>query len=285
MNRLLDKQLIEIIRNAAHPLQVIPTALEPNLFSIGSQPVRAVLFDVYGTLFLSASGDIGAHVQEELLRRRIDELLYRYRLGKSAHQVSRRFFEEVKKEHHRLKAQGIDYPEVLYEDIWAKVLGMENEESIKCFATEYEMIVNPVYPMPYLKEVMDALKRKKLLMGIISNAQFFTPLLFPAFLDRTLEQLGFQPQLTIYSYICRRAKPSVYMFEKAGEILVSMGIAPGEVLYVGNDMLKDILPAAQTGFRTVLFAGDGRSLRLRENDRRCRNITPNAVVTNLKQIV
>ena len=42
------------------------------------------------------------------------------------------------------------------------------------------------------------------------------------------------------------------------------GVAPGEVLYVGNDMLNDVYAAGQVGFRTALFAGDQRSLRMRQ---------------------
>jgi putative hydrolase of the HAD superfamily len=49
-------------------------------------------------------------------------------------------------------------------------------------------------------------------------------------------------------------------------------------------MLKDIWCAAQAGFKTALFAGDRRSLRKREDDERCKNHRPDAVVTELAQI-
>ena len=63
------------------------------------------------------------------------------------------------------------------------------------------------------------------------------------------------------------------------------GISAAEALYVGNDMLNDITPAHALGFRTALFAGDARSLRLRENDERVAGIEPDLVLTDLAQIL
>ena len=63
------------------------------------------------------------------------------------------------------------------------------------------------------------------------------------------------------------------------------GIALEETVYVGNDMLNDIYCAKQAGCKTVLFAGDQQSLRLRENDERCLAIEPDAVVSSLSQLL
>ena len=49
-------------------------------------------------------------------------------------------------------------------------------------------------------------------------------------------------------------------------------------------MLKDIWPATQLGFKTALFAGDARSLRLREDDERCRGLKPDLVIDRLSQL-
>lgn len=60
--------------------------------------------------------------------------------------------------------------------------------------------------------------------------------------------------------------------------------AAREALYVGNDMLNDILPANREGFQTCLFAGDRRSLRLREQDPRCAGVAPTEVVGSLREL-
>ena len=74
------------------------------------------------------------------------------------------------------------------------------------------------------------------------------------------------------------------LYEIAVERLASRGIPPCEALYVGNDMLNDIMPAARLGFRTALFAGDARSLRLREGDPRSgARVEPDVVLASLEQ--
>jgi putative hydrolase of the HAD superfamily len=81
------------------------------------------------------------------------------------------------------------------------------------------------------------------------------------------------------------AKPSVAFFKMAAEKLKEKEIQPSSALYIGNDMLNDIYPAQQTGFQTALFAGDKRSLRLRTEDPRCRDLKPDLVVTDLGQLM
>ncbi|MCP5051232.1 MAG: HAD family hydrolase [bacterium] len=281
----LESRLIEMIRRGSHPLEVIPASLEPTPFTPGGSPVKAILFDVYGTLFSSASGDIGSLRVQRNQARQIRELLKRNRVEKSAAQVEREFIAEVKGQHQQLRLKGVDWPEIRYEDIWASVLWMKDEEQLKTFATAYEIIVNPVFPMPGLEELLQSSMEQGLVMGIISNAQFFSPLLFPAFLGYSLEQLGFDPRLLLYSYLCGYAKPSLFMYRDARERLNAMGIKTSEALYIGNDMLKDILPARQVGFRTLLFAGDRRSLRLRQEEEPCRDINPGGIVKDLRQII
>jgi len=47
-------------------------------------------------------------------------------------------------------------------------------------------------------------------------------------------------------------------------------------------MLKDIAPARNAGFKALLFAGDRRSLRLREKE--LGDIQPHGIVTGLSRI-
>jgi putative hydrolase of the HAD superfamily len=62
-------------------------------------------------------------------------------------------------------------------------------------------------------------------------------------------------------------------------------VSAAETLYVGNDMLNDVWTASQCGLKTALFAGDKRSLRLREDDARCAALQPDVIVTSLSQIL
>jgi putative hydrolase of the HAD superfamily len=285
----LREKIIEIIDSNASPLAVQPTSVQPSPPWKGE--IKAILFDIYGTLLISSVGGIETAAARERDRggrqrqKRIEGLLRRYKIDKKSQEIQDGFWREIQRRHEQARADGVDFPEVCYEEVWSSVLGTGNMAKVKTFAMEYEMIVNPVYPMPHLEEALAALREKGLVMGIISNAQFFVPYLFAGLLNKTLDQLGFDPALLFYSSRCGYAKPSAYMFHRAVEILAAKKLRPSNVLYIGNDMLKDILPAREVGFRTILFAGDSRSLRMRRGDPRCGQIEPDGVVTDITQLL
>ena len=62
-------------------------------------------------------------------------------------------------------------------------------------------------------------------------------------------------------------------------------LAPDRVLYVGNDALNDMIPARKVGFRTVLFAGDKESLKLRKDRPECASFRADAVIKSLPQLL
>lgn len=265
------------------PLSPLPTSLNPS--KKVKEKVKCILFDVYGTLFISGSGDISIARQQSLQTQNLINLLDRYQIKKKPQIVLDDFFSAIAIEHKRLGKTGVDFPEVEIARIWTRVLEIEELDVVRAFAVEFELIVNPVYPMPNLEKMLSGCKKSKILMGIISNAQFFTPFLFSWFLDSSPENLGFTSDLIFYSYKSGHAKPSPFMFEAASKNLRNMDISAHSVLYIGNDMLNDIYPAKMAGFKTALFAGDARSLRLRENHPKCQNLSADIVITDLVQIL
>jgi putative hydrolase of the HAD superfamily len=123
-------------------------------------------------------------------------------------------------------------------------------------------------------------------MGIVSNAQVFTPCLVEDLLvGKSLTAGGFDLDLCIFSNRFRQAKPGPRLFDVLREGLTRRGILPHEAVYVGNDMLNDVWAASQAGLQTAWFAGDARSCRRREDDPRCRSLRPNVVLTNLVQLI
>jgi putative hydrolase of the HAD superfamily len=247
--------------------------------------IRCVLFDIYGTLFISGSGDISLAKQDSPHMENIKILLTKYGIHKTPRALLDEFYSAVKARHTELRNRGIDFPEVKIDQIWRQLLQNENQHSIRKFAAEFELISNPVYPMPNLAGMLSACRQRGLWLGIISNAQFYTPYLFKWFLDSDPQGLGFSPDLIFYSYSFEMAKPSAALFEMAAEKLKAKEIQPSSVLYLGNDMLNDIYPAKIAGFKTALFAGDQRSLRLRTDDARCQDLTPDLVLTDLGQLI
>jgi putative hydrolase of the HAD superfamily len=250
-----------------------------------SQPVQCVLFDIYGTLFISGSGDISVARKTSPQAHKLQGLLQKFNIRKTSDDLAKELYRTIENEHRRLRGDGVDYPEIRIEKIWKQILKTDDLDSIRRFAIEYEMIANPVFPMPNLDQTLTACRQKKLTMGLISNAQFFTPLLFEWFLNAAPEGLGFHSELIFLSYQLGHAKPSPLPFEKASAVIQAMGLTAAACLYVGNDMLNDIYPAKQVGFQTALFAGDARSLRMRTEDRRCCNLSADLVLTDLSQLI
>ena len=277
---MLDKNSVQRYLNHLTPL---PTSFEPG--GALKQKVKCVLFDIYGTLFISGSGDIGPADKKSPQIEEINHLLTQYSIRKSPQTLLNEFYRAIKTRHQELRNTGVDFPEVKIDRIWMQVLSTADTSIVRQFAVEFELIVNPVYPMPNLGKMLSACRHRNKIMGIISNAQFYTPHLFRWFLDSDLQELGFDPGLVFYSYQFEVAKPSPVLFRKAAETLKAKGIQPLDVLYLGNDMLNDIYPAKAIGFQTALFAGDKRSLRLRAGDSRCKKLTPDLVITDLIQLI
>jgi putative hydrolase of the HAD superfamily len=274
-----------IFERHIRPLEPLPTGVRPVLGKI--QPFSAILFDVYGTLLISGAGEIGtdrepAAIDED---KTMVHLLRRYGIEYTPVQIQQAFHEAVEQTHANSRKQGVDTPEVDIVRLWQRVLGSTALPWIDEFAMEYELTVNPVYPMPGMNALLATCKAGSTPMGIVSNAQFYTVLLLEHFLGAPLTACGFKRRLLFFSWLEQYAKPSSVMFARARTVLEEMGIPTASVVYVGNDMRNDILPAASVGFKTALFAGDQRSLRQRETDDRCREVKPDLIITDLRQLL
>lgn len=279
---------VDIIRTNSQPLA--PQATDAVVETQVIEGIRAVLFDVYGTLFISASGDISLASESNRGDAAVAALeSVGLQPGNcTGDELVAALHAEIKQAHH---ASEHEFPEVDIHKVWRAVLKAElgtegvDDALLARLAVEYETRVNPVWPMPGLVECLAEIHKAGLALGIVSNAQAFTRELFPALANESLRELGFEEDLCVWSYEHLQAKPGRWLYDRAVEALATRGIAPSEALYVGNDMRNDVAPAAAVGFRTVLFAGDARSLRLREGDAMVAGVSPDAVVTDLRQIL
>lgn len=288
----------EQIRALSIPLEPIPTQIKPWVSHCPG--IRAVIFDIYGTIFISGSGDISLANQnvnqEEMIREAMESVGLEMLVPPEQVSIYSAYYDVIQHSHQLSREEGIEYPEVEIRNVWRTLLeilvedkviqGVFDAELIAHLAIEYEAKVNPVWPMPHAQGTFEMLKGE-VKMGIVSNAQFFTPLLFRSFFERSHTALGFERELCLWSYEHGEAKPGLGLFERLLKKLEDRitPIEPQEILYVGNDMLNDIWAAHQLGLRTCLFAGDQRSLRLREDDPRCDGLEPNFVITDLHQII
>ena len=262
------------------------------------QGIRAVVFDVYGTLFSSGVGDISL-ASEENRDAAIRAVLSDNGIQIAESAASLRFDDALHSviHHHQNKRrdEGIEYPEVEIRAVWADFIEaltadgqIETSTSIDIdtLVIDYETRVNPTQPMPGLSDLLAELRARGLVFSIISNAQFYTPLLFEAFLGQSIGELGFCPNCNVWSYAELEGKPSQKLYQIAAERLKAHhGLRPEQCLYIGNDMRNDIWPAQALGFRTALFAGDRLSLRRREDHPACKDLRADAEMTELMQIL
>ncbi len=296
LNRILKKKIIDIIYSNSKELSPFSTEEKEQL--TGSDAIKSIIFDIYGTLLISASGDIGT-VKGSSKAENFLNALIKSGITVMKPDAGRKgleyLYDEIQSSHINSKKKGIEYPEVLITPIWEKVLsklktnGLIKVETTDKFsllaATYFECFNNPVWPMPDLVDVLNILKKENIVLGIISNAQFYTPLLFPAITGFTLKELGFDSRLIQFSYMNGEAKPSLNMFKSViTELKSKYNIDPSNSLYIGNDMLNDIYSAKMAGMKAALFAGDTRSLRLRETNPKVSGIKPDFTVTKLIQI-
>ena len=290
-------RLLERIALLTTPIEPIPFDHPTYLTPLPN--IKSVAFDFYGTMFISGVGDISVdEEQKSSYAGYFKEALCDSRLdiqNPSAGATGLKYFEKnINDRVARKKAAGIDHPEPNILAVWDDVLtklknnkqidGSIKKSTVLRFAIEFEFRANPIWPVPDLKNILHKLLEQNLMLGIISNSQFYTPLAFEALMGASPTAFGFEKDLLKWSYYEGIKKPSLKFYRRFQNELPEKHMRPSEVLYVGNDLNKDITPAAQAGFKTALYVGDKRSLRHVEEDLQKSSIKPDIIISDLAQI-
>lgn len=282
-------------------MKPVPSHLNP--FFQQDASIRACVFDVYGTLLISDSGDIEesaittANIKTALDAAGIELSCLGPECGVVLAEMLESFKREVALVHQKDKSDDKPYPEIDILSVWEHIINSNKKNlvingslCIKCFTFVFEVLSNRIYPMPGMHEVITHLAGRSMPLGIVSNAQFYTPVILNYFMNGSVSESElvhpFDDELTIFSYQCKRSKPDSYLFEMLKDSCHrKYGIYPNEILFVGNDMFRDVYPAHLAGFKTALFAGDMKSLRMREELTELKSITPDFIVTDLRQVL
>ena len=290
--------MLNAIVQHRQPIAPIPTEVKAQLKPLNS--IRAVVFDVYGTLVVSGSGDVGS-VNAEDRGAKIVEAIDAVGIEIPENEIPtiKQLHAQIQASNESRQSESCPKPEVDIIEVWRNVLPPSakfpgkfsgNETSdVARLSAEYEARANPTWAMPGASELIRQLRGSNLPLGIVSNAQVFTvPLVESLGGDPAtrvpLQELGFELNLCIFSNRYRQAKPGPRLFEALVAALHRQGIGAGEAIYVGNDMLNDIWAASQAGLKTAWFAGDQRSCRPRHDDARCQTVEPDLILTELMQL-
>lgn len=286
-----------LLENRA-PLLPKHTGVEPECLPFPAGTIRAVIFDIYGTMLISGSGDVD-HVF--LSASHLQEACNQCQLSLKTHpdffvMLPEIYRKVVENELALRRCKGIEHPEIDITELWPKMIAVlyqekllediPSQETVEALALIFELCANPVWPMPGFQEILHHFESHGIKTGIVSNAQFYTPMILKYFFGIPYNSPlpYFTSSLCVYSYRTGFGKPAAEIFRHLAPGLNANNLVPHQCLFVGNDMLKDIFSAAAFGMHTALFAGDSRSLRLRANLPQIQALKPDCVITELLQL-
>ena len=283
------------IRRLSKPLRPGRRDITPKLQPLPG--IRSVLFSVYGTLLISenrndwacrppgAAAAFGAALRAAGFRKIAPKLA----AGGPA-----RLSGQIRRHIRFLQQHGVKYPEVDLVGIWRALLtdGLEKGllagslslTTLHRAAVEYECRLHPAWPMPHVEETLDALRAHRLKIGLVSNAQFFTPLQIQGLFGKSLGSLGIPPHRCVWSYDMGIAKPSPALVQRALlHLRHQYGILAEATLVVGCDPANDLKPARDLGCRTAFFMGSTQCLASRKKPA-SNGFQPDLVLTDLAQL-
>lgn len=291
-------KILERIQTLTAPIHPEPTGNETRLQKLDD--IQCVAFDFYGTMFISGAGGIGVdNEQKATYQPYLREALKRAGFSNSSTTATKKgvleFQKTIEQSVKRKKEEGVNFPEPNIIEVWQEVLtalaklnfikGPITKNQAIWVAVEFEFRANTVWPVPSLRNTLEELLNRQITLGILSNSQFYTPLTFEALIGQATDDFGFDPDLQKWSYQEGIKKPSARFYSTFTDELSAKNVAAGEVLYVGNDLFKDIIPAKKMGMKTALYVGDTRSLRHKSEDLACPDHQPDIIIDGLHQII
>jgi putative hydrolase of the HAD superfamily len=273
--------------------------------------VRAVICDVYGTLInYWKPGFEEKSMREKLLLSAFRQIIDRFKLESSLLKMNPDETPEktlsdlynglISLSHQNATKNGVQYPEVKIEKVWELILMMlkrhgyqpvthiqaEEKDIPRCFAYTYNFLSLGRQLYPGVVEALQKLRSNNIVVGILSNGQFYTPIDLTLMVrDQSNEKVEdylelFDIDLTFYSYEYGFSKPNHLLFRRLFDALYEYNILPEQTVMVGNDLLIDIAPAKNAGMKTALFTGDAFSFFTHEE----KDIVPDIVFDQWMEI-
>ncbi len=225
--------------------------------------IRAVLWDVYGTLVLAPAAlplEAPRPGGVEGVRKALEWAGVALADGAAAERMERRFRATAARLRAAAVRRGIAVPEVDVRQVWRRTLAEAARQGwlpaaaprpdVERVAAAWELTTNPVRPRPGARSALQLFRSAGVLQGIVSNAQFEAPAMLAARFPCAGGSF-WAPDLCVWSYAEGIAKPSPVLYAIAAERMHRRGVSPAETLMIGDHPVNDVAAAARAGFRTA----------------------------------
>lgn len=271
--------------------------------------VRAVTWNVYGTLLALSTGDLLFEhptklIMEVALEKTIQEFKMWGSMSRKPGQPSEymgHIYNQVLTEQ-RSFIPGEKHPEVGSDRVWEAILkklmqkeykfdagfyGSLNELSRK-IAYFFHASLQGTACYPGAAVALRHVRESGLEQGLLGEGQCFTAVQLQRGLIAQDSEANVDEwiptELRSLSYEVRARKPSERLFRHSLTALAEKGIKPAEVLHVGSRIALDLVPARRLGMKTALFAGDRASLQATAEQLKEPVSRPDVLLTELNQI-
>ncbi|MEI8380137.1 MAG: HAD family hydrolase [Planctomycetota bacterium] len=273
--------------------------------------IRAVTWNVYGTLLRIADGDLlFQHPQAIRMEIALDKTIQEFNMwnsmtrkpGKPWEYMQQKYLKVLEDLKMASSGRKGDVTEVNSAEVWKKLLSMLDKKDYEYDTSLYGDIDEFSEKVAYFfhsslqgveasEGALDALLSLQsggLRQAVVTDGQPFTL----AQLHRALLAQGrlpspdaiFSPSLNTFSYIEGVRKPSKTLFLRAVDRFVKLGIEPEQVLHVSSRVKDDLAVAKSLGMRTALYAAEKLGLQVSGEELKDPATKPDRLITKLSQV-
>jgi FMN phosphatase YigB (HAD superfamily) len=273
--------------------------------------VRAVLWNVYGTLLAIPGGELWfEHPNKFVMDVALDKTVQEFKMwgsmsrkpGQPADYLGQ-MYANVLAEQRTVPGGGERYPEVIAERLWESLIkkllqkdyrfdagffGALNEFSRKV-AYFFHASLQATACYDGEADALRQLAQAGIVQGLLADGQCFTAVQLQRGLTRQDAAARLDDWIALdwrtLSCDARGRKPSERLYRQALAGLTQRGLTSDQVLHVGSRVQQDLIPARRLGMKTALFAGDKASLQATPEQLKDPAGRPDVLLTELPQIV
>jgi FMN phosphatase YigB (HAD superfamily) len=296
--------------NWPEPPDIDPPKAKPFLKSLPG--IRAVTWNVYGTLLVIPSGELYfTHPQKFIMDVALDKTIQEFKMWKAMTRKPGAPSEYMRVIYQNVMADlklkpaptGEKHGAIAAEHIWEAIVkklatneytfNLSVYGSIDVYSQKiayfFHASLQGTGPYPGAAQTLQAIKDRRLWQGILADGQCFTPVQLQRGLRKQEPEFDLNDVIPhshrVWSAEMRGKKPSERLFRKTLELVAEEEIEPHEVLHVGSSLERDIIPARKLGMKTALFAGDKNSLQATPEQLKDKQIRPDIMITELSQVL